>query len=574
MASVFKLVSQRLVPLAYAFLFSVSMYLLPIFNFISAFIFRLHRDGSSGENNGEEMDLLESETELSSECIVEKDVTKFTRFDGDGDGGEEKGEVFLKFKFPNFEEFCRIHEKPDNLSNSEVFCFQSNNKYDSTSGKKSSSAFIAELGTIPVEEINGNKKCESGESGKDCNEISVRNGEGNDNTEAEESVKKSEEKVHSVQEDKKFEGNQDFLDEPHSFIEKNSMFDGSDSDSGSIDVDHVPWVITSSVDSRSDGFLSDEDFGLESMPESSSGLDENVGSSKDLHSGDEMDTTEEEPDKSTEHDDMLNPDEFNEDFLSEEDFTDAVFLTKTESKDLAMSDSANELESLSEHQDLIDQLKMELKKVRDTSLPTILEEFESPKIMEDLKPWKIDEKFRRGDGMGELHKFYKSYRERMRKLDILNYQKMYAMGLLQLKVPLQYTANKKLAAVSLKSMVSHNFWLSKQKIHGSNSMKKFIDELEGDVEVVYVGQMCASWEMLYWQYEKAMDLWDSDSRGINRYNEVAGEFQQFQVLMQRFIEDEPFQLGPRVQNYAKTRCVLRNLLQVPVIRELDSHKMI
>ncbi|XP_073018945.1 uncharacterized protein [Primulina eburnea] len=146
MASVFKFVSQRLVPLAYAFLFSVSMYLLPIFNFISAFIFRLHRDESSGENNGEEIDLLEAETELSSECINEKDITEFIRFDGDGE--EEKGEVFLKFKFPNFEEFCRIHEKTDNLSNSEVFCFQSNSKYDSTSGKKSSSAFIAELETF------------------------------------------------------------------------------------------------------------------------------------------------------------------------------------------------------------------------------------------------------------------------------------------------------------------------------------------------------------------------------------------------------------------------------------------
>ncbi|XP_022845199.1 uncharacterized protein LOC111368185 [Olea europaea var. sylvestris] len=101
-------------------------------------------------------------------------------------------------------------------------------------------------------------------------------------------------------------------------------------------------------------------------------------------------------------------------------------------------------------------------------------------------------------------------------------------------------------------------------------MKNFIKELQGDVEVVYVGQMCLSWEFLHWQYEKALDLWDSDPRGIHQYNEVAGEFQQFQVLMQRFIEDEPFQ-GPRVENYIKSRCVLRNLLQVPVIK-VDSLK--
>lgn len=96
-------------------------------------------------------------------------------------------------------------------------------------------------------------------------------------------------------------------------------------------------------------------------------------------------------------------------------------------------------------------------------------------------------------------------------------------------------------------------------------MMKFITDLRSDLEVVYVGQMCLSWEILHWQYEKALELWDSDPYGMHQYNEVAGEFQQFQVLLQRFIENEPFQ-GPRVENYVKNRCVMRNLLQVPVIR--------
>lgn len=108
--------------------------------------------------------------------------------------------------------------------------------------------------------------------------------------------------------------------------------------------------------------------------------------------------------------------------------------TKTEQKheeaqlnDLSDED-LDELESLWEHQDLIEQLKMELKRVRAIGLPTIFEESESPRTIEDLKPWKFDEKFLREDPMDELHKFYKSYRERMRKFDILNYQKMYAIG--------------------------------------------------------------------------------------------------------------------------------------------------
>ncbi|KAL2240425.1 UNVERIFIED_CONTAM: 60S ribosomal protein L34 [Sesamum indicum] len=139
-------------------------------------------------------------------------------------------------------------------------------------------------------------------------------------------------------------------------------------------------------------------------------------------------------------------------------------------------------------------------------------------------------------------------------------------GFLQLKDPLQSMSKQKQSAPTLKSIVSQNLWLFKHKIHGTDPMKKFIKELQGDLEVVYVGHMCLSWEFLHWQYEKALDLWDSDPRGARRYNEVAGEFQQFQVLIQRFIEDEPFQ-GPRVQNYVKSRCLLRNLLQVPVIRE-------
>ncbi|CAK7328004.1 unnamed protein product [Dovyalis caffra] len=244
--------------------------------------------------------------------------------------------------------------------------------------------------------------------------------------------------------------------------------------------------------------------------------------------------------------------------------------SNSQNSSAADSEDSNGLETLWEHQDLIEQLKMELKKVRATGLPTILEEDESPKIMEDLKPWKIDEKFQHEDRMGELHKFYKSYRERMRKFDILNYQKMYAMSFLQSKDPLQSIASHKVSAPALTSLLSQKFLRSKHKKSSSDPMKNFIRELHNDLEVVYVGQLCLSWEILHWQYEKALELWDSDPYGMRQYNEVAGEFQQFQVLLQRFIENEPFE-GPRVQNYIKSRCVLRNLLQVPVIRE-DSMK--
>lgn len=139
------------------------------------------------------------------------------------------------------------------------------------------------------------------------------------------------------------------------------------------------------------------------------------------------------------------------------------------------------------------------------------------------------------------------------------------VGFLGSKDPLQSFPNHISSAPAITSFLSQNIWLRKHKKSESDPMVKFIKDLHNDLEVVYVGQLCLSWEILHWQYEKALELWESDPYGLHPYNEVAGEFQQFQVLLQRFIENEHFQ-GPRVENYAKNRCLMRNLLQVPVIR--------
>ncbi|KAL5805559.1 hypothetical protein ACOSQ4_028292 [Xanthoceras sorbifolium] len=352
-------------------------------------------------------------------------------------------------------------------------------------------------------------------------------------------------------------------DDDVQFLSEKDFVAMDDSDSDSITTSSNEFsVVSPFLGSTNDGFLSDRDSeetfelddckngGGDSNNEDSATIMEELGEVEESHIND----------SSTQEPEML----------SENDFHDK----KNESKmtlnlqNPMDSEDANGLETLWEHQDLIEQLKMELKKVRAIGLPTILEESdESPQIMEDLKPWKIDEKYHHHeDTMGELHKFYKSYRERMRKFDILNYQKMYAIGFLQSKDPLQSISSLKSSTPGMASLFSQNFLLSKRKKSESDPMEKFTRELNSDLEVVYVGQLCLSWEILHWEYEKSLELWESDPYGIRRYNEVAGEFQQFQVLMQRFIENEAFE-GPRVHNYIKNRCVFRNLLQVPLIRE-------
>uniref|UniRef100_A0A1J3JWM2 Ribosomal protein L34Ae n=1 Tax=Noccaea caerulescens TaxID=107243 RepID=A0A1J3JWM2_NOCCA len=312
----------------------------------------------------------------------------------------------------------------------------------------------------------------------------------------------------------------------------------------------------SSVEKKKTRFLTEDDF-LESDSDSSHTFTSNEG--RFLSDSDFGETSPEEDEKGQNR---------------KNDNSGSV--SGSDSEDGEEEEDTNEFESLWEHQDLIEQLKMEMKKVKAIGgLPTIREEDECcPKIMEDLKPWRIEEekKFKHVDTIGEVHKFHRSYRERMRKLDILSFQKSYALGLLQSKNTQQATSTvgSSPSHASFPSVFSVNLRLWKPKKSETEPMVQFIKEIHGELENVYVGHMCLSWEILHWQYQKAIQLHESDVYGSRRYNEVAGEFQQFQVLLQRFLENEPFE-EPRVQHYIKKRCVLRNLLQVPVIRE-DGNK--
>ncbi|KAL1538692.1 hypothetical protein AAHA92_27404 [Salvia divinorum] len=562
--------------------FLIHVYLRPLLSFVSACILRLQGGGSASSNKSDEkIDFLETE---KLDFLEDKDKDEI---EGDecvnvDDGAvaeeeeEEKPVVHLKFNFPTFDEFSRVHKETGDALNFEGVPCATVNMYQFSSGKSFVSAFIDEAETFPVKEgetetdfsFESTEVSEAGNLEEDFDqtgcvhvhdkgkEIAVSDGEQGEKIEEEGFTQMSQ-----------------IVEECRLDSEKSSEV--MDCDSESTSFDHIRSVMGHLVDSYSDGFLSDGDFGggfgvddaMDSEGEAS-GFEEEIDEFDDEDSDiiEELKKLEDDDSSNIGNVDGLKQDFDDNNVSNVTTNSDDDDSEKLRSKDSSVLDSEdpNKLELLWEHQELIEQLKMELKKVKATGLPTILEDSESPKITEDLKPWRIDES-QREDCIGELHKFYKSYRERMRKFDIINYQKMYAMGFLQLKDPLQSISKQK-RAPTLKSLVSQNLWLSKHKIHGSDPMKKFVEELQGDLEAVYVGQMCLSWEFLHWQYEKAWDLWDTDPRGRRRYNEVANEFQQFQVLMHRFVEDELFQ-GPRVQNYVKTRCAVRSLLQVPVIRE-------
>lgn len=89
-----------------------------------------------------------------------------------------------------------------------------------------------------------------------------------------------------------------------------------------------------------------------------------------------------------------------------------------------------------------------------------------------------------------------------------------------------------------------------------------------ELEAAYVAQICLTWEALNWNYNNFVNKKMGSSiktRGLDSGcpGKVAQQFQQFQVLLQRYVENEPYEHGRRPEIYARMRLLAPNLLQVP-----------
>jgi len=89
-----------------------------------------------------------------------------------------------------------------------------------------------------------------------------------------------------------------------------------------------------------------------------------------------------------------------------------------------------------------------------------------------------------------------------------------------------------------------------------------------DLEAAYVAQTCLTWEALNWNYKNFQSK--RDSRGhdvdVGCPATIAQRFQQFQVLLQRYVENEPYEHGRRPEIYARVRHLAPKLLLVPEYR--------
>ncbi|EPS63671.1 hypothetical protein M569_11114, partial [Genlisea aurea] len=134
------------------------------------------------------------------------------------------------------------------------------------------------------------------------------------------------------------------------------------------------------------------------------------------------------------------------------------------------------------------------------------------------------------------------------------------------------TAQKLQEAESLRSIRACPRSISERIVYKmttarSKKLREFQRNPFHELESAYVAQICLTWEALCWNYKYFKLLRASRKEfdpGCPSY--VAQQFQQFQVLLQRYIENEPYEHGRRPEIYARIRSSVPKLLQVPEYR--------
>lgn len=87
-----------------------------------------------------------------------------------------------------------------------------------------------------------------------------------------------------------------------------------------------------------------------------------------------------------------------------------------------------------------------------------------------------------------------------------------------------------------------------------------------ELESAYVAQICLTWEALSWNYKNFERKRSSRLRSFNDVGCPAGiadQFRTFHILLQRYVENEPYEHGRRAEIYARMRTLAPKLLLVP-----------
>ncbi|XP_020212210.1 uncharacterized protein LOC109796811 isoform X2 [Cajanus cajan] len=156
----------------------------------------------------------------------------------------------------------------------------------------------------------------------------------------------------------------------------------------------------------------------------------------------------------------------------------------------------------------------------------------------------------------ESYTVFQKYDEEMSFLDRISAQKLHeAESLRSIKV----------SPRSISERIVYKF---------SSGNKKASDVRENpyrELEAAYVAQICITWEALNWNYKNFQSKRASRGHDVDLGcpATIAQRFQQFQVLLQRYVENEPYEHGRRPEIYARVRNLAPKLLLVPEYRESD-----
>ncbi|XP_019157115.1 PREDICTED: uncharacterized protein LOC109153696 isoform X2 [Ipomoea nil] len=136
--------------------------------------------------------------------------------------------------------------------------------------------------------------------------------------------------------------------------------------------------------------------------------------------------------------------------------------------------------------------------------------------------------------------FYNAYLQKMKWFDVLNHDRFFATTMMN---------EKHIAA------------------------RRVGKSLEHDLELVYVSQSCLSWEALHHQFTKVEA---AHSHMLLFHNSVAERFHKFQIVLERFLEDERCSSSggtTRHSNYIHSKYSLQTLLLVPQLSGYHNGKM-
>ncbi|CAA3000400.1 Gb:, isoform 3 [Olea europaea subsp. europaea] len=238
------------------------------------------------------------------------------------------------------------------------------------------------------------------------------------------------------------------------------------------------------------------------------------------------------------------------------------------------ADSTNtEIEEEEANDDFItNEIKRRLKELRRNSFMVLIPEETAPEdedVEEDEEgetsscEWRDIEAEGRQFWSG-FDAVYDRYCERMLFFDRLSAQQLREVGSQTVSTLSPRLASKKLAS-SLGCLSLKKFEEPEEE---SEQLQQPERDPFQDLETAYVAQVCLTWEALHCQYTQLNHKISCQPESSTCYNRSAQQFQQFQVLLQRFIENEPFELGSRPEIYTRTRNSLPKLLQVPKIQVL------